>query len=436
MTATDSRKPAARIEGLKELLAHARERLGLDLGFVLWDGSTVPADLAPGALALTIRDEGAVAALVRRPKLDTLANLWVSGRLDLRGGTLFDLVAKRPNIRSKQLLKNLDKGLALRTLLKFIRVPRGGPWPLEVVGQAAVDGSATSNKTNIGYHYDVSNAFYRLFLDDEMVYSCAYFTDWANDLGQAQRDKLDMICRKLRLQPGERFLDIGCGWGALVCHAAQHYGVKAHGVTLAEEQLALAREKVARLGLQDRVTLELRNYGSLTEPFDKIASIGMFEHVGLDHHANYFTTVNRLLVPGGLYLHHCIARPAKRDDKVFRKKRPEFAALTRYIFPGGELDHIGMSLANLERHGFEVRDVEGWREHYGRTCRLWHDRLLARQGEAEREVGRDKTRLWIAYLAACAIAFERNTVGINQTLAVKKERGPARLPPTRADLYR
>jgi len=436
MTATDSSRPAARIAALKQLLAHARERLDLDLGFVLWDGSTVPAELAPGALALTIADEGAVAALVRRPKLDTLANLWVSGRLDLRGGTLFDLVAKRPKIRSKQLLKTLDKGLALRTLLKFIRVPRGAPWPLEVVGQASVDGSATTNKANIGYHYDVSNAFYRLFLDDEMVYSCAYFTDWDNDIDQAQRDKLDMICRKLRLQPGERFLDIGCGWGALVCHAAQHYGVKAHGVTLAEEQLALAREKVARLGLQDRVTLELRDYGSLTEPFDKIASIGMFEHVGLDHHANYFTTINRLLTPGGLYLHHCIARPAKRDDKVFRKKRPEFAALTRYIFPGGELDHIGMSLANLERHGFEVRDVEGWREHYGRTCRLWHDRLLARQGEAEREVGRDKTRLWIAYLAACAIAFERNTVGINQTLAVKKERGPARLPPTRADLYR
>jgi cyclopropane-fatty-acyl-phospholipid synthase len=161
----------------------------------------------------------------------------------------------------------------------------------------------------------------------------------------------------------------------------------------------------------------------------------MFEHVGIDNHPAYFATINRLLTPRGLYLHHAIARPAKRTDKEFRKHRPEFAALVRYIFPGGELDHIGMSAANLERHGFEVHDIEGWREHYARTCRLWHDRLVANKDAAIREAGDVKTRMWIAYFAGCAIAFERATVGIFQTLASKRARGPSGLPPTRADLY-
>ena len=273
------------------------------------------------------------------------------------------------------------------------------------------------------------------------VQTCALpiFRDWNNDLATAQADKLDMICRKLRLKPGERLLDIGCGWGALVCHAARHYGVRAHGVTLAEEQFAYAKEKVARLGLGDRVTLELRDHAHVEGGFDKIASIGMFEHVGIANHPAYFRNVHRLLNPGGLYLHHAIALRANAYERFRRGGRRDRAAadaIGRYIFPGGELDHIGMSVANLELYGFEVHDVEGWREHYARTTRLWHDRLMGNLEAVEREVGRDKARLWIAYLAVVSLAFANGTVGIFQTLASKRVRGPSRVPPSRADLYR
>lgn len=428
---------ASRLIGLKTLLAHVRDQTKLELGFVLWDGSTVPADLAPNALAIVIADEGAVAALVRKPKLDTILNLWVTKRIDIRNGTAFDLSEIGNRVRGRDLRAAIDKRLAFSALLKFLFVPRGGPWPLENIQEdRPSDGSERENKTNIQYHYDVSNAFYTLFLDPEMVYSCAYFTDWTNDIAQAQRDKLEMICRKLRLKAGERFLDIGCGWGALVCHAAKNYGVNAHGVTLSQTQFDLAQAKVNRLGLQDRITLELRDYRTLDGRFDKIASIGMFEHVGIDNHPAYFKSVRKLLAPDGIYLHHAITRPAKRDDKVFRKKRPEYVAITRYIFPGGELDHIGMSAGNLERFGFEVHDVEGWREHYARTCRLWHDRLLANYDAAVREIGEPKTRLWLVYLAGCSLGFARGTLNIFQTVASKKKRGPSGLPPTRADLYR
>jgi cyclopropane-fatty-acyl-phospholipid synthase len=405
---------------------------------VLWDGSTVPAGLPDDALAVALADEGVVAALLRKPTIDTLANLWVAARIDLRGGTIFDLVARRPTIRSRALLRSLDKTLVARTLAPFLTVGRGGPWPLRGIrgSQAPPDGSEGANRTNVQYHYDASNAFYALFLDPAMVYSCGYFTAWDNDLATAQHDKLDMICRKLRLRADETLLDIGCGWGALVCHAAQHYGVRAHGVTLSREQFTYAGARIAAAGLDDRVTLELRDYTLLDKQFDKIASIGMFEHVGLANHATYFRTVNRLLAPGGLYLHHAIARPAKRDDRRFRTRTKEYAALERYIFPGTELDHIGMSLANLQRHGFEVHDVEAWREHYARTCRLWHDRLMAQYDAAVRAVGSVTTRLWLPYLAGCSLAFERNTLGIYQTLASKRVRGASGLPPTRVDLYR
>ena len=201
---------------------------------------------------------------------------------------------------------------------KFVFLPRGGPWPLEDFRKGK---PISGNKDNIQYHYDLSNTFYSLFLDPQMVYSCAYFVEWSNDLAQAQRNKLEMICRKLRLQDGERFLDIGCGWGALVCHAAQNYGVQAHGVTLSQQQFDFAKAKVERLGLQDKVKLELRDYNTLDGQYDKIASIGMFEHVGMANHRTYFRTIHRLLRARGLYLHHAIARRAKgKTDKDFMQE--------------------------------------------------------------------------------------------------------------------
>lgn len=427
---------AKRLVGLKDLLVHVRERLGLEVGFVLWDGSSVPEGLASDALAINLADEGVIAALLRRPNGETLANLWVTGRIDIRNGSLFDMVRMRPKVRTREFRKTLDKRLLFRTLPKYLFVSRGGPWPLEdIPNERPSDGSPEENRKNISYHYDVSNAFYALWLDKEMVYTCGYFTDWNNDIDRVQLDKLEMICRKLRLKPGERLLDIGCGWGALSCYAAQHYGVIAYAVTLSEQQVAYGQEKIRRLGLSDRVRIEVRDYSTVEGSFDKVAAIGLQEHIGIDNYPKYYQTVHRVLKNEGLFLHHAIARPAKRDNRAFRRKRPEFALLTKYIFPGGELDHVGNTVAMMERHGFEVHDVEGWREHYQRTCKHWHDRLLANYEAAVREVGPVKTRMWLVYLAGCSIAFERNTVGLYQTLASKRRRGPSGLPPTRADLY-
>jgi cyclopropane-fatty-acyl-phospholipid synthase len=438
MNAPANGKAARRLERLKRLLAHLRELLSLDFGFLLWDGSTVPTALPSNALAIVLADEGVIAAMLRRPNADTLLNLWVTARIDIRNGVIFDFVPRQPKPRTKEIRRGLDKPLALTTALKFLFVPRGGPWPLEAIRdhEARRDGSEQANKENVHYHYDLSNAFYALFLDPEMVYSCAYFRDWNNDLATAQHDKLDMICRKLRLKPGDRLLDIGCGWGALVCHAAEHFGVTAVGVTLAEEQFTYAKEKVSRAGLENKVTIELRDYSLVEGDFDKIASVGMFEHVGVANYPAYFQTIHRLLKPGGFYLHHSIALRSAAYERPRKKRAQATTAVARYIFPGGELDHLGMSIANLERYGFEVHDVEAWREHYARTTRFWHDRLSANRAVAEREVGAVKTRLWIAYLAASSIGFARNSVGVFQTLASKRVRGPSGLPPSREGLYR
>jgi len=428
---------AKRLASFRRVLAHAHERLALDIGFVLWDGSTVPAALASDALAIVIADEGAVASLIRRPNLETLANLWAAARLDLRNGTVFDLVARRPKARSREIRKQLDWKQLAALALKFLFVPRGGPWPLEAIpDDRPSDGSADKNKKNIHFHYDVSNAFDAHFLDPEMVYSCPYYTDWANDLATAQHDKLEIVCRRLRLKPSETFLDIGCGWGALICHAARHHGVRAHGVTLSEEQFRHVRAKIAALALSDRVSVELRDYANLEGQFDKIAVIEMSEHVGYDNHPRYYRTIHRLLKPDGFFLRHAITRPAKRDEKTFRKKRVERSALTKYVLPGGEFDHIGMTLTNLERFGFEVHDVESWREHFQIACRTYYDNLDRNRAAAEWEVGAPLTQVWLAYFAGCSIAFERSTIGLYQVLASKRRRGPSGLPPTRADLYR
>jgi cyclopropane-fatty-acyl-phospholipid synthase len=428
-----------RLENLRTLLSHMRDQLGADLGFVLWDGSKIPADLRADAFAIEIADEGAIAGLIRRPKLDTIFNLFVSGRFNLRNGTVFDLMAQRPRVKAKDFLRNLDKRLLFATAARFLFVPRGQPWPLEQLrgDKARRDGSEEANRDNIHYHYDLSSRFYSLFLDPEMVYTCAYFTEPHNDIARAQRDKLDMICRKLRLKPGEAFLDVGCGWGSLLIYAARHYGAHGHGVTLAKEQHDYAVERIAGLGLQDRINIECKDYSLVEGTFDKIASIGMFEQVGSGNYPLYFSTIQRLLKPGGLYLHHAIGRPVKRNERDIKRKFSESEqAIGRYIFPGGELDHIGMSVANLERYGFEVHDVEAWREHYARTTRLWHDRLLANYDAAEREVGAATTRLWLMYLAGVSIAFERSKIGVFQTLASKRQRGASGVPLSRADLYR
>lgn len=428
----------ARLDHARVLASHLREALGLSVAIELWDGSLVPPSAAPDGLRVAITDPAALPRLVRHPGLATVVELYAAGALDLRGGDFFDLAEQRPTVRSRDIRRRLKWGTVARHVLPFLF----GPAELKAQTSADVDGgdAATrrsgSAKADIAFHYDVSNRFYQLFLDPEMVYTCAYFTDWTNDLATAQHDKLEMICRKLRLKPGDRLLDIGCGWGALISHAAEHYGVTALGVTLAEEQLALARERIAARGLSDRVRVELKDYRDLDGPFDKISSIGMFEHVGIDNHAAYFKKVHALLAPGGLYLHHAITRKGKLSDTEFRKKRIEYKAMTRYIFPGGEVDHIGMTLRNLEAYRFEVHDVEAWREHYGRTTELWARNLMANRDAAIAEVGEARYRIWLLYLCGVSLAFKRGTLQIFQTLTSKRAKGPSGLPPTRADLYR
>ncbi|WP_424813535.1 class I SAM-dependent methyltransferase [Roseococcus sp. YIM B11640] len=427
----------SRLARLRDLIAGVAPKLDLDLALRLWDGQAIP--LGPrwsGDLAIAVHDPQVVTRLLRRPRLPTLIDLLAEGLVEIEGGTLLDLAARRGEKGTRGLARSVNKLAAARAVLPFLFGPGAAdPSHAYAGAQKARAEEGRDDKSQVQFHYDLSNAFYSLFLDPEMVYSCAYFPDWEADLATAQKAKLEMICRKLRLAPGERFLDIGCGWGGLVCHAAQHHGVKAHGVTLSQAQFDFAQEKVKRLGLQDRVTLELRDFRSLDMEFDKIASIGMFEHVGLDNRDGYFRHIRSLLRPRGIYLHHAIARPMKKDEREFRKKRPEFAALVNYIFPGGELDHIGGTTDAMERNGFEIHDTEGWREHYGRTCRLWTERLHANRAAAEAEVGPAKTRIWLIYLAGCALAFERGSVGIFQTVATKKARGGAGLPPTRGDLY-
>ena len=439
MNAPANAKAARRLESFKRLLAHVRELLSLDFGFVLWDGSTVPADLPSNALAIAFADEGAIAAMLRRPNADTFLNLWVTARIDIRNGVIFDFLARQPKTAdqgdpqaSRQAAGADDRAeIPVRAARRAVAA-RGHSRPRG----AQRTGAKKTNKENVHYHYDLSNAFYALFLDPEMVYSCAYFRDWNNDLATAQHDKLDMICRKLRLKPGDRLLDIGCGWGALVCHAARHYGVDAVGVTLAEEQFAYAKEKVARLGLEDKVTIELRDYSLIEGEFDKIASIGMFEHVGVANYPAYFQTIHRLLKPGGLYLHHSIALRSAAYERL-QQEEASGDHRDRPLYLSGRRArpsrHVDRQSGALRLRGARCRGV-------ARALRAHHPALarspLANRAAAEREVGAVKTRLWIAYLAGASIGFMRNSVGIFQTLASKRARGPSGLPPSREELYR
>ena len=433
-------KAARQLEAVKGIVGDIAGFLDLDMWVRLWDGSRLPlGGNVKGPLELSIASPGVIGALLRRPTLDTVIRLYISKGLDFSGGTLIDFGRMVDRGRARIRLDGKARFRLFGRLLPFLWAK--DERPLEEHGfegdRSGKSRSSADNQDYVGFHYNLSNDFYALFLDPEMVYSCAYFTDWSNDLATAQKSKLDMICKKLRLKPGDRFLDIGCGWGGLVCHAASNYGVEALGVTLSEEQLDYARAKVRRLGLETRVKLELKDYGALEGTFDKIASIGMYEHIGLANIPAYMKKVRSLLAENGLFLNHAIARRAKRPRRLLPERlRPEQRALQKYIFPGGELDDIGHTLSAMERAGFEVHDVEGWRQHYALTCQMWCERLTAEKDTAIRLVGEAKYRIFIAYLAGCSLSFRRGTARIFQTLVSRSARGAAPLPPTRADLYR
>lgn len=435
-----TRDEAKRLAAAKGLIEELAQSLDIDAFVRLWDGSRIPLGRnAKGNFDIVINDPGVIASTLRRPSLDTIIRHNVDKRIDFSGGSLIDF-GRQINRRGRSVkFKGRDALKIARRLSPFLFAP-GAP-PSE---QGAFEGDIVGNrrkgddnKDYIQFHYDLSNEFYALFLCDEMVYTCAYFHEWDQDLATAQKNKLDMVCRKLRLKPDERFLDIGSGWGGLVCHAAQNYGVKAHGITLSEEQLGFARAKVKRLGLEDRVTFELVDYINAKGTYDKIASVGMYEAIGLNNIPAYMKKIRSLLSEDGLFLNHAISRKAKRHKGVMPERlRPEQRALAKYIFPGGALDDIGHTVAEMELAGFEVHDVEGWRMHYARTCTLWCDRLIARKDEAIALVGEAKYRIYVAYLAGCAIAFERGSARLFQTLCSKSAKRPPPLPPTRADLYR
>jgi cyclopropane-fatty-acyl-phospholipid synthase len=432
-------KAQKQLDTARALIADLAEKLRLDAQVELWDGSRVPLGPAvSGPLTLKIAGPGVIGALLRKPTLDNLIRHYIDKRIDLTGGSIIDLGRQINRDGRRVSLRGINKGRILSRLAPFVFAKDVAAADAQGFGGDIIGRRETKrdNSAYISFHYDLSNEFYALFLDSEMVYSCAYFTDWSNDIARAQFDKLEMICRKLRLKPGESFLDIGCGWGGLVCHAAQHHGVKAHGISLSNEQLELARAKVKRRNLEDRVTLEYKDYSKLSGTYDKIASIGMYEHIGLKNIPLYMQTVRGLLSEDGLFLNHAISRRAKRRGFLPEHIRPEQRALAKYIFPGGALDDIGHTVAAMELAGFEVHDVEGWRMHYARTCQLWCERLMARKDEAIKLAGEEKYRIYVAYLAGCSLAFQRGTARLFQTLASKSAKRPSPLPPTRADLYR
>ena len=284
---------------------------------------------------------------------------------------------------------------------------------------------------SIAHHYDVSNDFYALFLDPLMVYTCAYYRDSDGKLEQAQEDKLDLVCRKLRLKPGERVLDIGCGWGALAMYAAARYGVEVLGVTLSEPQARLAGERIEAAGLADRVRIEVRDYREVVDPegFDKLVSIGMFEHVAREALPGYFETCFRLLRPGGVFLNHGIGEP----PKVAERRGGSFTMA--YVFPDCDLVPISTSLAAAEGAGFEVRDVESLREHYVLTARAWKRQLEAARDQALELVDEPTYRTWRLAMAGCAYGFATHRLNVWQSLLGKPERGRSGLPLTREDWY-
>jgi cyclopropane-fatty-acyl-phospholipid synthase len=337
---------------------------------------------------------------------------------------------------------------AARMVARLVALPTADPatasldGPREAIQLSGKPHTEERDAAAVRYHYDVGNAFYSLWLDKRMIYSCAYFPTGTEDIDAAQEAKLDYICRKLRLQPGERLLDIGCGWGGLIIYAAQHYGVDATGITLSEPQATLARQRIAEAGLQDRCRVEVRDYREIPngESFDKIVSVGMFEHVGRAQLPVYFKQAYRLLKQGGIFLNHGIVNvvPERRGpiDLAQRKLWRAGEFYSKYVFPDGELITPGEVLDYAEGAGFETRDLESLREHYAMTLRHWVRRLEEHHDEAARLVGEVTYRVWRLYMSAAASGFASGKVGIVQAILVKQGKdGISGVPLTRAALY-
>ena len=402
-----------------------------DFAISFWDGSQWPAENGSPRFTLMIRHPDALRRMLKASTNDlSLSEAYISGDLDVAG----DIEAAMP-VANYLASRNWPAVTVLRIGKNLLRLPRLDRLRRRNRQGAELSGEPHSierDRQAVSYHYDVSNDFYALWLDKQMVYSCAYFETDGESLDAAQARKLDYLCRKLRLRPGDRLLDIGCGWGGLIIHAAQKYGVDALGVTVSKNQAALANQRIEEAGLQKHCRVELRDYRTLDQAsgFDKIVSVGMFEHVGESQLPFYFQHVWRLLRPGGVFLNHGIAnRPI---DPVV--KGPNF--VSRYVFPDGELVPINAALRYAEEAGFEVRDVESLREHYTMTLRHWARRLELHRDQALQEVDEPTYRVWRLFLPGSAYGFAAGLMNIYQTVLLKPDGGRSSLPLTRKDWYR
>jgi len=422
-----------------DLLTRLFHRYPGSLNLRLWNGTAlrVGRNAAAGAdspFTLVFKSPEAVwSAVLGRDPL-ALADAYFRGDLDIEGD-FFAALSLKDHLQELQLPAAEKLRAAFTALhLRMMNAASRHSGTLFVPSHAPKikAHSKAENRDAIHFHYDVSNEFYSLWLDRAMVYSCAYFESPDVDLDAAQQAKLEHICRKLSLKPEEKFLDIGCGWGALVIYAAQHYGVRADGVTLSPQQLKVAQERIEQAGLADRVHVELLDYRDLPgeSVYDKVASVGMFEHVGLKNLPTYFSTVHRLLKPRGLFLNHGITHDSEGWET---NVSTEF--INRYVFPDGQLDTIGNIERFMERSKFEIADVEALRPHYAMTLRHWVARLERNRSRALEYVNEATYRVWRLYMAACALQFESGEIGIYQVLANKRAAGVPDLPLTRRHLY-
>lgn len=392
----------------------------------LWNDSKLFIGNDFSAFTLKIKDAGVLRDLILFRDPVRLAEAYFDGSIEVDGD--FNAALSLRNYLESLKLPFITKlNLALKVL--FLNNHKSA---LPLAFSRDGESPRQNGKETIAFHYDISNDFYQLWLDKRMLYSCAYFENPQQSLEQAQCNKLDHICRKLRLQAGEHFLDIGCGWGALVCWAAKYYGVRAHGITLSQSQYDYACEEVKRQHLQGQVTIELCDYRDLPMSicYDKISSIGMFEHVGLKNLPAYFSIVNHLLKPNGLFLNHGITTAESGWGDCVSSR-----FINRHVFPDGELETISAIQTLMENENFEIADVEGLRPHYALTLRHWVDRLEQNHEAAVNIVGERNYRIWRLYMTGCALQFEQGQTGIYQILAVRKNNSFPPLPLTRRDLY-
>ncbi|WP_296447689.1 class I SAM-dependent methyltransferase [Rhodoferax sp. UBA5149] len=382
-----------------------RAQVAVPLRIELWNGRQFDFCSDP-SVTVTIPSSWALRYFIS-PNLNKLGEAFVEGHIRVEGS-------------SKNVFK-VAEGLARSVTAR-----------LPAVFQRVTHHSRDRDREAIQYHYDVANDFYALFLDRGMVYSCAYYRHDSDTLEAAQSQKLDHILNKLMLKPGEKFLDIGCGWGALVIRAAQKYGAIATGITLSQNQFDSAQEQIQRAGLGDRCRVLLCDYRDLKEAdaYDKIASVGMFEHVGLKNLPVYFQAIHRLLKEDGLVLNHGITT-SDVESRWLGMGAGEF--IDRYVFPHGELPHVSLALKEMASAGLEVVDVESLRRHYARTCEAWSNNLESRRDEAVGIVGERRYRIWQIYLAGCAYGFSHGWMNLYQVLCSKAENSELRQQPLTRD---